>query len=130
MSMARFNMDDHELQPMSRDIFSRGNGATRNDSQDPDRADLFRLGKRPVLRVGPAFAVKLLPRLMGPNLSVILASCPSWALAALFSPHGRQFLSTYCKYVNRETISDSHQSVFQLGLEKYVVVAVPAWLNE
>ena len=90
MSMARFNMDDHELQPMSRDIISRGNGATRNDSLDPDRADLFRLGKKQVLRVGHALAVKLLPRLMGPILSVILASCPSWALAALFSPHGRQ----------------------------------------
>ena len=59
MFMATFNMDDYELQPMSRDIVSRGNGATRNDSLDPDRADLFRLGKKPVLRVGPALAVEL-----------------------------------------------------------------------
>ena len=89
--MARFNMGDLELQTMSRDIVSRGNGATRNDSLDPDRADLFRLGKKPVLRVCPVLAVKLLARLMGPIPSVILASCPSWASAAQFSPHGRQF---------------------------------------
>lgn len=106
--MARFNLDDHELQPVSRDIALRGNGATRNDSLDPDRADLFRLGKKPVLRVGPTLAVKLLRRLMGPILSVILASCPSWALAAPFSPHGRRFWSTCRKHVNRETITDSH----------------------
>ena len=91
MSIARLNMDDHELQPVSRDTVIRSKGATRNDSLDPDRADLFRLGKKPVLRVGPALAAKLLRRLMGPIRSVTLGSCPYWALAALFSPHGRQF---------------------------------------
>ena len=65
MSMARFNMDDYELQPVSRDMVSRGNGATRNDSLDPDRADLFRLGKKPVLRVGPALACQVVTKANG-----------------------------------------------------------------
>lgn len=45
-------MQDQELQLVSKNSFvAKGNGATQNDL-DRDRADLIRLGKKPVLRVG------------------------------------------------------------------------------
>ena len=62
-SIARFNMDDQELQPVSKNSAAiKSNGATPNGSVDRDRADLMRLGKKPVLRVRLALAVKILTK--------------------------------------------------------------------
>ncbi len=64
-SIAGFNMYDQELQPVSKNFAAiKSNGATPNGSVDRDRADLMRLGKKPVLRVRLALAVKFLRRLM------------------------------------------------------------------
>lgn len=58
-------MYDQELQPVSKNsIVIKSNGATRSTPRDRDQADLIRLGKKPVLRVGLTLAVKLLRRLM------------------------------------------------------------------
>ena len=52
-------MHDQELQPVSRDFSGiKSNGATKSGSVDRDRADLIRLGKKPVLRVGLVGAVE------------------------------------------------------------------------
>ena len=51
MSISAFDM---ELQSVFKDTGIRNNGRTRTDPLDRDRADLLRLGKKPVLRVGLA----------------------------------------------------------------------------
>ena len=52
-------MDDQELQPVSRDFSGiKSSGAT--NTVDRDRADLIRLGKKPVLRVSLLGAVESL----------------------------------------------------------------------
>lgn len=54
-------MDDQELQPVSNNsVVIKSNAATQNGSADRDHADLIRLGKKPVLRVGLTLAVKSL----------------------------------------------------------------------
>ena len=54
-------MEDQELQPISRTFSGiKSNGATRNGYIDRDRADLIRLGKKPVLRVSLLGAVESL----------------------------------------------------------------------
>lgn len=84
-------MYDQELQPVSKNFAAiKSNGATPNGSVDRDRADLMRLGKKPVLRVRLALAVKILRRLMCSICSVTLDSCQCWASVALFSPLGKQ----------------------------------------
>ena len=89
--ITRSNMYDQELQPVSKNsIVIKSNGATRSTPRDRDQADLIRLGKRPVLRVGLTLAVKLLRRLMFLIYSVTSGSCRCWASAAPFSPPGKQ----------------------------------------
>ena len=57
-------MDDQELQPISNNsVVIKSNDAIQSGPVDRDRADLIRLGKKPVLRVGLAFPVKFSPRL-------------------------------------------------------------------
>ena len=54
-------MDDQELQPVPRSFSGiKSSGATNSGSVDRDRADLIRLGKKPVLRVSVFGAVDLL----------------------------------------------------------------------
>ena len=54
-------MHDQELQPVSKkSVAIKDNGATQHASLDRDRADLIRLGKKPVLRVGLVKAVSFL----------------------------------------------------------------------
>ena len=51
-------MHDQELQPVFKNsVAIKSNGTTQNSSLDQDRADLIRLGKKPVLRVGPVLPV-------------------------------------------------------------------------
>lgn len=84
-------MHGQELQPVSKNwVVIKGNDATQNGSVDLDRADLIRLGKKPVLRVGLELAVKLLRRLMYSTCSVTSGSCRCWASAAPFLPPGKQ----------------------------------------
>ena len=60
-SVTNSSMHDQELQPVSKNsVAIKNNGATQNGSLDRDRADLIRLGKKPVLRVGLVIAVNLL----------------------------------------------------------------------
>ena len=119
-SIARSNMDDQELQPVSNNsILIKSNATTQNGSADRDHADLIRLGKKPVLRVGLTLAVKSLPRLIGSICSVTSGSCRCWASAAPFWPPGKQPWSRNRRYVRREMVTNSHRSLFQLGFEKY-----------
>ena len=85
-------MYDQELQAVSKDsVAIKSNGARRDSPVDRDRADLIRLGKKPVLRVGNALVIPLLQRLMVCFIfSVTSDSCQCWALAAPFSPPGKQ----------------------------------------
>lgn len=84
-------MQDQELQPViGNSVVIKSNGATQDGSVDRDRADLIRLGKKPVLRVGLALAVKLFRRLMRSFCSGTSGSCRYWASAAPFSPPGKQ----------------------------------------
>ena len=54
-------MHDQELQPVSKNpVAIKSNGATQSGSLDRDRADLIRLGKKPVLRVSLVIAINLL----------------------------------------------------------------------
>ena len=56
--MATSNSYDSELQPVSSNFIAiKSNGATQSGPADRDRADLIRLGKNPVLKVG----LELLP---------------------------------------------------------------------
>lgn len=80
-------MHDQELQRVSKEsVLVNRNGAT----EDSDRADMVRLGKKPVLRVGPAMIGNFLPRLMCSVYSVTLGSCPCWDSAAPFLRPGKQ----------------------------------------
>ena len=57
--MAKSDMYDQELQTVSNPFVAiKSNDATENDSVDRDRADLIRLGKKPVLRVGLSLATR------------------------------------------------------------------------
>ena len=59
--VANSSMHDQELQPVSKkSVAIKDNGATQHSSLDRDRADLIRLGKKPVLRVGLVKAVSFL----------------------------------------------------------------------
>ena len=54
--MATSNRYDEELQPVSNNFVAiKSNAAMKSDSLDRDRADLRRLGKKPVLKVGREF---------------------------------------------------------------------------
>ena len=56
--MATSNSYDEELQPVSSNFVAiKSNATTQSGSVDRDRADLIRLGKTPVLKVG----LELLP---------------------------------------------------------------------
>lgn len=58
--IVRSKMYDQELQPVAKKFVTiNSNGASRNGSMDRDRADLIRLGKKPVLKVGFASIANL-----------------------------------------------------------------------
>ena len=88
--MATSDRYDQELQPMSNTFVAiKSNAAMQSGSVDRDRADLIRLGKKPVLKVGFEIPLDIIRKLMDSICSAILGSCRCWVSVAPFSLPGK-----------------------------------------
>lgn len=85
-------MDDQEMQPVQKHpvVIQKSHSVSQDGTQDRDRADLLRLGKLPVLRVGLPLSCEFLNTEID-RFREILASCQCWVSVALFLPPGKQF---------------------------------------